>query len=1254
LASHDVDEASQSADPISLDIYAEHDIINGEAGSDNIYAGYGDDVDGGSDGFDGDSLFISFLGASSGITVDFSLATQTIGGGTITGIENLRWVQGSDFDDTINAADNAPHYAGGNYVLGMGGNDHLIAGYYTYVMDGGDGDDLVDGRTGEILTSVHGGAGNDTVYTNLGSSVSIAYGDAGNDVIHAYVGAFGGSGNDTIFGYGSPYSSPYGLHGENGDDTVTGSADNEFITGGLGADTLDGGAGHDSIASGSIIEEYSTAPAHDMGLEHDVLLGGDGNDVLWAGYGDDVDGGAGEDMLSLSFGGLTTGIDLDTAIFASANPVTIGGGTIQNVEDIWYLRTTEFGDNITVASGGHGFDLGAGNDVITSLHGGASIFGGEGDDRLVTGAVYGQSGNIFDGAAGIDAVDYANATNGVSLELNEEGNGQSADNFGNSLMNVENVFGSSFYDFLRGNSGNNLLAGGAGNDILFGGEGNDRLQGGDGIDTADYLTAIAGVSVNLGLKTAQDTGGAGIDTLSGIEDIWGSSFVDTLTGNAAGNRLFGNVGNDSLSGGGGEDELYGGWGDDSLSGGDANDYLDGDIGNDTLDGGSGNDILDGGAGADTMAGGLGDDHYFVDDASDLIEEALDEGFDNVVSSISYTLGANLEFLALTGSADLSGTGNELRNLIFANAGNNALQGQGGTDDLWGQDGNDSLYGGEGDYDQLNGGNGDDALDGGAGSYDAASYFFATSGVTVDLSLTGPQATGGAGSDTLTGIEALIGSEFADRLTGDAGVNGLTGYAGNDVLNGGAGNDTLLGFEDDDILDGGLGSDLMVGGTGNDRYYIDSDGDAIVELANEGTDQVHASVTHTLGANVENLTMTGSAAIDGTGNALANILIGNAGANQLYGLAGDDTLNGGAGADQMTGGAGNDTYIVDNVGDQAIELASTHGTDLVKSSVSFVLGAKVENLTLTGVGAIDGTGNAGANILIGNSAANLLNGAAGADQMTGGAGNDTYIVNDVGDQAIELASTHGTDLVQSSISYVLGAKIENLTLTGTAAINGTGNAGANSLIGNTAANVLNGGAGADVMRGGAGNDTYIVDDAADQAIEVASTHGTDLVLSSVSFVLGAKVENLTLTGTAAIDGTGNAGANILIGNGAANVLNGGGGRDSLYGGTGADAFVFQDGGFAGLTASTCDLIGDFSQAEGDTFRLDLVDANSGLGGDQAFAFIGGSAFGNIAGELRYEQIDGNTYVQGDTNGDSIADFMIRLDGLHTLASNDFLL
>jgi Ca2+-binding RTX toxin-like protein len=315
------------------------------------------------------------------------------------------------------------------------------------------------------------------------------------------------------------------------------------------------------------------------------------------------------------------------------------------------------------------------------------------------------------------------------------------------------------------------------------------------------------------------------------------------------------------------------------------------------------------------------------------------------------------------------------------------------------------------------------------------------------------------------------------------------------------------------------------------------GDVVSELANEGTDTVQSSITYTLGNNVENLTLTGTSAINGTGNASDNVITGNSGTNTL------------------TGGAGNDTYVVGT--DDSIVENSGAGTDLVQCSVTWTLGANLENLTLTGTGAINGTGNTSNNLITGNSGANVLNGGTGADTMAGGAGNDTYVVDNVGDVVTEVAGA-GTDIVQSSVTYVLGNEIETLTLTGSAAINGTGNALNNTLTGNTGNNVLDGSAGADTMSGGTGNDTYVVDNVLDTVTE-SSSAGTDVVQSAVTFTLGANIENLTLTGTGAINGTGNTLANILTGNSGANVLNGGTGADAMSGGAGDDTYVRDNAG-----------------------------------------------------------------------------------------------
>ena len=208
------------------------------------------------------------------------------------------------------------------------------------------------------------------------------------------------------------------------------------------------------------------------------------------------------------------------------------------------------------------------------------------------------------------------------------------------------------------------------------------------------------------------------------------------------------------------------------------------------------------------------------------------------------------------------------------------------------------------------------------------------------------------------------------------------------------------------------------------------------------------------------------------------------------------------------GARETTLTLSSRGDSVIESAG-EGTDLVQSSITWTLAANVENLTLIGTAALNGSGNALANTLVGNAGANLLDGGTGADLFRGGAGNDTYFVDATTDVIAENAN-EGTDVVQSSLSWTLGTNVENLTLTGTVAVNGTGNVLANSLVGNVAANLLNGGAGADTMRGGAGNDTYVVDSTADVITEAAN-EGTDLVQASVTWTLGANVEDLDFHG-----------------------------------------------------------------------------------------------------------------------------------------------
>jgi Ca2+-binding RTX toxin-like protein len=307
------------------------------------------------------------------------------------------------------------------------------------------------------------------------------------------------------------------------------------------------------------------------------------------------------------------------------------------------------------------------------------------------------------------------------------------------------------------------------------------------------------------------------------------------------------------------------------------------------------------------------------------------------------------------------------------------------------------------------------------------------------------------------------------LTGTAGNDVLTGGAGNDQLVGLGGNDTLNGLAGNDLLDGGTGADTMRGGLGNDTYVVDNTGDVVTENANEGTDTVQSSLTYTLGANVENLTLTGTAALNGTGNALENVLLGNSGNNTLTGGAGNDRLEGGAGNDTLVGGTGNDTYVVAQAGDIVTENAN-EGTDTVESSITYTLGSNVENLTLTGTANINGTGSSANNMLLGNSGNNALDGGSGNDTVDGGAGKDTAqggsgddtVLGGLGDDVLSGGS--GSDVLDGGDGTdTLDGGSENDLL--------RGGAGNDTLSGGSGADQFTGGTGNDALTGGTGNDLY---------------------------------------------------------------------------------------------------------------------------------------------------------------------------------------
>jgi Ca2+-binding RTX toxin-like protein len=490
----------------------------------------------------------------------------------------------------------------------------------------------------------------------------------------------------------------------------------------------------------------------------------------------------------------------------------------------------------------------------------------------------------------------------------------------------------------------------------------------------------------------------------------------------------------------------------------------------------------------------------VDKICDVVIENADEGIDTVKSSVSYTLAANVENLTLTGTANVTGTGNALNNVITGNSGGNTLDGGLGADTMTGGLGNDTYYvDNAGDIVTENSGEGTDLVK-----------------ASIDYTL-------GSNLENLT-------------LAGTTAITG-TGNELNNVLNGNALDNVLYGMDGNDVLNGGAGADTLIGGRGNDAYYVDNIGDVITENLGEGTDYVNASVDYTLGTNLENLTLTGTTAITGTGNELNNSLIGNTLDNTLYGMDGNDVLDGGVGADTMIGGLGNDMYYVENIGDIVIENLG-EGTDRVNAAFDYTLGSNLENLTLYGTTAITGTGNELDNVLNGNALDNVLygmdgndtlNGGVGADTLIGGLGNDTYYVDNMGDVITENPG-EGNDLVQSSIDWSLGANLENLILTGTNNINGIGNDLDNVLTGNSGNNWLAGQDGNDDLRGSSGNDI------------LQGGSGTDFL----SDTAGANLFD------------GGSGTDTLTGNSGNELFIGGTGNDTITTGNGADILAFNRG------------------------------------------------------------------------------------------------
>jgi Ca2+-binding RTX toxin-like protein len=740
-----------------------------------------------------------------------------------------------------------------------------------------------------------------------------------------------------------------------GNDTFTGDGTGETANGGDGNDTLNGNGGNDTLTGGA-------------GDDH--INAGDGDDTVDPGddYIDDlITGGSGTDTLDLSAWAEDGVVATDSNIYRGVGP-----GESDFVSGFEILRGTQVNDHIVslIPAQVYGMD---GDDWLVSF-GSVTMTGGVGRD-VFSAATNATNNIVADFQVGVDyfahAIQSTSVSGGDTLltfsgyilrivgvtglslaqwQAHQLGSTQRELN----SPSVDNLTGTSgadwFYlgggnDTANGADGGDMISGGVGIDTINGGAGEDRLEGGSGNDT------INGGANNDQIKgdSGDDTllGGAGADALNGGAGADLASYSDSTIGvtidlgNPAANTGDGvgdtYTGIEGILGSAHADTLRGDGANNRLRGGLSADILEGRGGNDTLEGGSGNDTHDGGLGADAMTGGAGDDIYLVDDVGDVVSEFGIDGNDSVYTSISYTLTNDVEVLAALGAISINLQGNTLNNLIVGNAAQNTMDGGVGADTLIGGAGDD-LYVIDNQLDVIIEVAGEGALD---TIYTAFTYY------QMGANVENTQITGGPGS-------YVVGNDVNNLLVGNTGA------------------DTLVG---------GIGADTLVGAAGDDFYIIADQDDVIIELAAGGNDTILTSISYyQMGAEVENLEMTGTTGTYAIGNALDNLIVGNLGA---------DTLDGGLGGDFMVGHEGDDLYFVDDLGDRSVESAN-EGVDAIYTSINWTTGAHIENLVLTGTANLAGGGNELNNFIFGNDGDNAITGALGQDVLTGGAGADTFV------------------------------------------------------------------------------------------------------------------------------------------------------------------------------------------------------------------------------------------------------------------------
>ncbi len=945
---------------------------------------------------------------------------------------------------------------------------------------GGAGNDILVGNTANNV--LDGGGGNDTVIFTNPTGVTVTLNDTNTDVTVNHDGE-----TDTL-------RSIENIGGTSGADTLTGNSQDNTLTGGSGgADTLTGGGGNDRLIgggftttttysapsqaditkaqatnNGSMATAVDTAGAYDVDANANIT---NSTSVPHATINATAAGGSVEYYrIDVTTAGAQAVFDIDgtgsltdsiielvnsAGVVIATNDTGPGdpGTTVNDDSYItftfatpgtYYIRVGRW----TQPTGSVAQPLLTGQtyQLHISLTGAAAVLttvtanntssamldGGEGNDFL-QGTI---AADVIDGGNGNDTASFVNAfsadlATGVTVNLNTQGVGQNTVAAGvDTLTGIENLIGSGLNDTLTGDGNDNVIEGGLGADLM---------DGGAGSDTASYAGATSGVTVNLG-GGAQNTG-AGSDTLSGFENLLGSAFNDSLTGDANANTLSGGAGDDTLNPGanivGAVDVLDGGSGSDTasfaglagvtatLAGATASigvDTIATFVSIENLIGSSNNDTLTGDANANVIEGGLGDD---------TLDGGL--GVDTVAFSGATAVTVNLAAGTATGAGTDTLLGFEN---VRTGSGADSVTGDGADNTFFEGGGNDTYNG--------------------AGGTDTVDYSAATSTVSVNLATLTAQNTGtSGGTDTITNIENIVGAaafqnvlqgnSAGNRFTGGSAADIILGNLGVDVIFGGAGNDILIGGQngagDDgttdtleggagaDFLGGGLGNDMLRGGDGDDvlvggivnasQQFFANDGGNDTYEGGDGTDVAIAVYGDRLGVgastvgvvlDIGNLagdsaitfnganigSMTSIERVTFRGSAVNDVVRGGGSLDSLTGLGGDDTLDGWIGNDLLSGGLGNDTLIGGDGVDTATYVNSTAGVtvDLRIQGVSQNTGGEGVD-TLIGIEYLAGS-NLG-DTLMGDDSFNLITdtaatGPAGqTDSLFGFGGNDTLHV-----------------------------------------------------------------------------------------------------------------------------------------------------------------------------------------------------------------------------------------------------------------------